>query len=93
MNEYSWLNHPAIKDIDPAKLAFIISYAESSKGKTSEQMLPLLLQANAGMKAQNLTFTKDEQDLLIDVLSEDMSKEDKNKLDMMKNIIMKNQRK
>lgn len=89
MKEYSWLKHPAIRDIDPAKLAFLISYAESTKGKTPEQMLPILMQANAGMKAQNLSFSKDEQDLLIDVLTEDMSEEEKKKLEMIKRFMIK----
>ncbi len=87
MKEYSWLKHPAIENIDPAKLAFLISYAETTKGKTSDQMLPLLMQANASMKAQNLSFSKEEQDLLIEVLTEDMSKEDRKKLEMIKRLM------
>lgn len=92
MAEYSWLNHPAIKNIEPAKLALLVSFAESAKGKTPEKIVPILMQANTQMKAQNLTFTKEEQDLLLEVLTEDMSDEDKQKVKMIKSFADKNKR-
>lgn len=92
MSEYSWINHPAVKNIDPAKLALLVSVSESAKGKKPEQVVPLLIQANSTMKSQNLSFSKDEQDLLIDVLTEGMSDEDMKKVDMIKSIIAKNQK-
>lgn len=47
MDNYSWLKNPVVKDIDPAKLAILINFAESAKGKRAEKILPLLMQANA----------------------------------------------
>ena len=89
MAEYSWMNHPAVSDIEPAKLAILISFAESAKGKKPEKILPLLMQANAQIKEQNLTFSKKEQNLLLDVLTEDMSDEDKKKVALIKQFAAK----
>ncbi len=89
MSEYSWMNHSAIADIEPAKLAILISFAESAKGKKAEKILPLLMQANTQIKEQNLTFTKEEQDLLLEVLTEDMSDEDKKKVALIKQFAAK----
>ena len=89
MAEYSWMNHPAVSDIEPAKLAILIGFAESAKGKKPEKILPLLMQANAQIKEQNLTFSKEEQDLLLEVLTEDMSDEDKKKAALIKQFAAK----
>lgn len=92
MSEYSWMDNPAIKNIDPAKLALLSSLADSAKDKTPEKILPLLMQANATIKDQDLTFAKSEQDLLIEVLTEGMSAEDKKKVNMIKSFAAKNRR-
>lgn len=89
MAEYSWMSNPAIADIEPAKLAILISFAESAKGKKAEKILPLLMQANSQIKEQNLTFSKEEQDLLLEVLTEDMSDEDKKKVAIIKQFAAK----
>ena len=89
MGEYSWMNDPAVADIEPAKLAILISFAESAQGKKAEKILPLLMQANAQIKEQNLTFSKKEQNLLLDVLNEDMSDEDKKKVALIKQFAAK----
>ena len=51
--------------------------------------LPIFMQANAQIKEQNLTFSKKEQNLLLDVLTEDMSDEDKKKVALIKQFAAK----
>ena len=93
MSDYSWMSHPAVKDIEPEKLAFLISFAEGANNKTPEKILPLLMQANNQMKSQNLNFSKNEQELLLEVLTEDMSPSDKQKVKMIQSFAAKNRRK
>lgn len=93
MEEFSWLNHPAVKNIDPAKLALLVSFSESAKGKSPQSILPLLMQSNTKMQSENLTFSQDEQDLLVEVLTEGMSQEDKQKVKMIKSFAEKNKKK
>ena len=44
------------------------------------------------MKEHNLSFTPEESSLLIEILTKDMSPQEKEKVEMMKNIIGKNGR-
>jgi hypothetical protein len=89
MKDLSWINHPAMEHIDPRKLAILVDLANESEGKPLEQSLPFIMNANAKLKAQNLSFSKEENELLIEVLSKDMSPQDRMKLDMMKRMIIK----
>ena len=89
MKEFSWINHPAMEHIDPRKLAILVDLANEAEGKPLDKSLPFIMNANAKLKAQNLSFSKEENELLVEVLSKDMSPQDKMKLDMMKRMMMK----
>lgn len=84
MNNNSWMNHPAMKNIDARKLTILMELASEAEGKAPDKALPLLVKANAKLKAMNLTFTKEENDLLIDILTKDMSAADKQKVEMIR---------
>jgi hypothetical protein len=92
MKDLSWMDHPAVKEMNPAKLAILLSFADNATGKTPEKILPLLMQANSQLKSQDLTFTKEEQELLIDILSKDMSPAEKQRIEMVKKMIARNKR-
>ena len=92
MKDLSWMDHPAVKDINPAKLAILLSFADSATGKKPEKILPLLLQANTQLKSQNLSFIAEEQELLIEILSKDLSPEEKQRLQMVKQIMARNKK-
>ncbi|SHO51233.1 hypothetical protein [Anaerocolumna xylanovorans] len=84
MNNFSWMNHPAMKNIDARKLAILVELANEAEGKSQDKVLPLLMTANAKLKSMNLTFTKEENDLLVDILTKDMSPADRQKVEMIK---------
>jgi len=86
---FNWMNHPAMKDIDARKLAILVDLANEAEGLSTEKALPLLLKTNAKMKALGLTFTPTETELLVEILSKDMSPNDKQKLDALKKMITK----
>ena len=92
MKDLSWMDHPAVKDINPAKLAILLSFADSATGKTPEKILPLLLQANTQLQSQNLSFSAEEQELLIEILSKDLSPEEKQRLQMVKQMMARNKK-
>lgn len=89
MKDLSWINHPAMEHIDPRKLAILVDLANEAEGKPLEQSLPFIMNANTKLRSQNLSFSKEENELLVEVLSKDMSPQDKMKLDMMKRMIMR----
>lgn len=90
MNNYAWMNHPAMKNIDSRKLVILTELAKEAEGIPRDKALPLLIKANAKMKALNLTFTQQETDLLIEILTKDMSPIEKKKVEMIKMLIAKN---
>lgn len=84
MNNFSWMNHPAIKNIDARKLAILMDLAKEAEGKSQDKLVPLMIKANAQLKTMNLSFTKEENDLLVDILTQDMSPAEKQKVEMIK---------
>lgn len=84
MNNLNWMNHPAMKNIDPRKLAVLVDLSKEAEGKSQDKVVPLLVKANTQLKAMNLTFTKEENDLMVDILTQDMSPADKQKVEMIR---------
>lgn len=89
MKDLEWINHPAMKDIDARKLAILVELANEAEGKPADKALPLLIKANAKMKALGLTFSTEESDLMVEILTKDMPPAEKQKLDMIKKMIAK----
>lgn len=87
MKDLSWMDHPAIKNIDPRKLAFITEFVNETEGKTVEKAVPILVATNAKMKAMGLTFTPQESDLMTEILTRDLSQADKMKIEMFKKMM------
>jgi hypothetical protein len=89
MKDIAWINHPAMKNIDARKLAILVDLANEAEGKPVDKALPLLVKSNAKMKAMGLSFTSDESDLMIEILTKDMSPAEKQKLEMIKKMLPK----
>lgn len=90
--DLNWINHPAMKDIDARKLAILVDLANQANGLSTDKALPLLIATNAKMKSLGLSFTPEETDLLVEILSKDMNAADKQKLDLVKKMIAKNKK-
>ncbi len=90
MKNFPWMNHPAMKNIDTSKLAILIDLANEANGLQPEKALPLLVKANAKMKALGLTFSQGETELLIEILTKDMSAADKKKVEMIRKLAARN---
>lgn len=87
MKDLSWMNHPALKNIDPRKLAIIVEFINETEGKPVEKAIPVLVATNAKMKAMGLTFTPPESDLMTEILTKDLSEADKKKIEMFKKMM------
>ncbi len=90
MKNVAWMNHPAMKNIDARKLAILVDLANEAEGKAADKALPLIIKANAQLKAMGLTFSNEEADLMVDILTKDMSPNEKQKVDMIKKMMPKN---
>ena len=89
MADTSWTNNPKIKNIDPRKLTILFELMKESEGKPMDQLVPLIISTNKKLHDQDLTFSKDESDLMIDILSKNMTPKEKMQFEMIKKMMAK----
>lgn len=87
MADTAWNNNPNMKNIDPRKLAILLELVKETEGKSMDQLLPILLTANKRLKDQNMTFSKEESDILIELVSKNLSPKEKMQLDMIRKLM------
>lgn len=75
------------KNMHPVKLQIIQELEAKSKGKDMKSTAPLLMDAMQKLKAHNLSFSQEEVSVLMEVLTKDMSKEEKQRVEMMKQVV------
>jgi hypothetical protein len=83
----SWINNPKLRNIDPRKMAVLLDLVRQADGKPMEQLIPLLTTANKRLQQQNMTFTKEESEVVIDVLTRNMSPKEKAQFEMIKRMM------
>lgn len=82
-----WMSDPRIRNISPEKLAVMTLLMENAAGKTPEEFLPILMQTSQSLEKADMTFTADEKNLILDVLKEDMSPAEKQKLAFIQTLL------
>jgi len=87
MSDTSWKNNPKMNNIDPRKLTILIELMKEAEGKPTDKVIPLIMNTNKKLKEQDLSFTKDESDLMIEILSKNMSPKEKAQFEMMKKMM------
>ncbi len=75
-------------EIDAKKMKLINEFMELAKGRTSDEILPLLMAVSKKSKQMGITFTKDETLYLIDQLKGSLSEAEKSKIDMLIKLMM-----
>lgn len=81
------MNPNQLRNISPAKLRIILELMEASKGKSSDAIMPLFMQANQKMQQQGLQFTSEESQLILDMFKQDMTPEERKRIEMMQSIL------
>lgn len=87
MSDNSWMNNPKLHNVDPRKLAILIEVMKEAEGKPMDKLVPLLMNTNKRLQEQNLTFTKDESDLMIELLTKNMNPKEKMQFEMIKKMM------
>lgn len=75
-------------EIDPKKMTLINEFAQMAKGRSSEEILPLVMAVSQKAKQMGLSFTKEETVYIIDQLKENLSESDRSKLDMFVKLML-----
>ena len=85
----TWMNHPAMKDLDPVKLELLKHAATQTKGKSGKSLAPVLLSLIVSANKQGIRFTQDEIDLILTILKEGKSDAEKQQIDQMVSSVKK----
>lgn len=81
MNIPDWMQNPRVQNIPPAKLALLVSLAEQIEGKSQKEAAPIIFGAIASANRQKLNFTKDEFDLLFEIMKEGKTEAQRRQMD------------
>lgn len=84
MKNVSWINHPAMQNIDARKMKVIVNLLNSVEGQPMEVAIPAIMNANKELQRQGLQFTPQEQSMIMDTISPNLSPEQKSMFDMLK---------
>ena len=76
-----WVRGERIQNIAPAKLKLLLNLAEQIEGKSQKEAMPVIMGAIASANRQRLNFTKDEFDLIFQIMKEGKSEEEKRQMD------------
>ena len=79
----NWMNHPAMKTIDPLKLQLIKTAAKQTQGKSGNELAPVMLALITSANRQGLRFTPEEVSLILEVLKDGKDKEEQDQIDQM----------
>lgn len=88
-NDFSWMNNPALKNIDAAKLQILMTLANQGKGKSQKELLPFLMTAASQARSSGNSFTNDETNLILEVLKQGKSPEETAKIEQMVSLVQK----
>ncbi len=84
MNQNPWQTHPVLKNMHPLKLQVINELAQNAAGKPLPQTALYLLKAQQTLKSANLSFTQEESTLLMEILTKDMTPQEKQQVERLK---------
>ena len=85
MNQFE--NDPRLKNLMPLKRQIILELANGSHNATREQMLPQIMQLNRELQKRNLSFSKEESNLIMDIMMEQASPAERRKIAMFRNFL------
>lgn len=80
-------NNSNTKNLDPRKLAILMELVKEAEGKSMDKMLPLIISTNKKLQNQNLSFSKDESDFMMETLTKNMSQKDRTQFEMLRKLI------
>lgn len=89
MTDMSWIHNPELKRLSPRKMELVTKLVEETNGKTLSQSIPVLVSINKTLQAEGLSFTEEESALILDILTRDMTLKEKQQVEQMKQIIIK----
>lgn len=82
----NWKNDPRLKKMDPGRIALLMDFAKELSEAPQNDKMNCFISINKRAVAQKMTFSEDERDLLLSVLTEQMSPEEKKKVTLIQTL-------
>lgn len=76
-----WMNHPAMKNLDPVKLELIRTAARQTEGKSGKALAPVMLSLIVSANKRGIRFTTEETDLILAIMKEGKTDSEKKQID------------
>lgn len=89
MNNSVFEQYEIFKKMDPVKIQVMKELAEQMEGKDLKDAAPVIMAASNKLKQQGKSFTPEETALLLEILTKDMTPQEKAKVEMMKSMMRK----
>ena len=83
----SWMNHPAMNNMDPLKLELIKTAARETNGKSGKNLAPVMMTLITGANKKGIRFTSEEISLILEILKDGKSAKEKQQIDQMAHMI------
>ena len=81
----TWQQNEAFRRMDPQKQKMIEQLANSLQGKKLTEALPLLTSWKNEMSRQNISFTPEENQILTEIFSAQLTPQQKRQFELLKN--------
>ena len=91
-NFEGWKDDPRLKSVNPDRLAMLTSFAKELAEAPADRKISIFLSISQKANATGTTYTPEERELLVSVLTENMSKEEKAKVQLIRNLASKMQK-
>ena len=86
MNE--WMNNPLFENLDPVKRELIQMAAEKTTGKSGNAMATAMMSLVTTANKKGIRFTSEEMTLILDMLKDGKSPQEKAKIDQTVKFVM-----
>ena len=76
-----WLNHPALKNMDPVKVELIKTAAAQTSGKSGKALASVLMALITNANKKGIRFSPDEISLILELMKEGKSPQEQEQID------------
>lgn len=85
-NNNEWKSSPNLKGISPEKLNLLTTILSQAQNKSQNELIPFFLASVQKANSQGLSFNDNETDLILNVLKQNMSKEEQDKIETIRKL-------
>lgn len=92
----NWKQDPRLRKMNPQKISMLTEFASKVESTPKDQLMTTLLSLNAEASQRGIQFNDEETDLLISIMSANMSPAEKNRVETLrmlsKNLMRRNKK-